>query len=52
MILGKMTLNTTLHTKSSKYANLRATDVLQLEELLHEDLVDLDQNHVHAVTVD
>lgn len=26
--------------------------VLQLEELLHQDLVDLHQDHVHAVPVD
>lgn len=27
-------------------------DVLQLEELFHQDLVDLHQNHVHSVSVD
>lgn len=52
MTLGEMTLNSTLHAKSSQYADLRATHVLQFEELLHEDLVNLDQNHIHAVTVD
>lgn len=31
--------------------DLCAAHVLQLEELLHEDLVDLDQDHVHAVPI-
>lgn len=31
---------------------LSSGDVLQLEELLHQDLVDLHQNHIHAVPVD
>lgn len=31
---------------------LSSRDVLQLEELLHQDLVDLHQDHIHAVPVD
>ena len=27
-------------------------DVLQLEELLHQDLIDLHQDHVHPISVD
>ena len=31
---------------------LSAADVLQLEELLHENLVDFHQDHAHSVSVD
>lgn len=47
-----MTLSSPTHTKTGPVcANLRPTHVLQLEELLHEDLVDLDKNHAHAIAV-
>lgn len=31
---------------------LGSGDILQFEELLHQDLVDLHQNHIHPVSVD
>lgn len=35
-----------------KFAHLSSRDILQLEELLHQDLVDLHQDHIHTVSVD
>lgn len=37
---------------SAVWVYLCPGDILQFEELFHQDLVDLHQNHVHSISVD